>query len=59
MYVLVIGAVCWLLWWLIGFLGVPEPFNKVARGIVAVVGVVILIALLLSFIPGGPVILKP
>jgi len=52
-YLIVIGAICWLLWWLIGFVGIPEPFNKIARGIVAVVAVVLLIGLLLSLV-GGP-----
>jgi hypothetical protein len=44
----IIGGVCWLLWWLVGFIGLPEPFNKVARGIIAVVAVVLLINLLLG-----------
>jgi hypothetical protein len=52
-YVIVIGAVCWLLWWLIGFVGIPEPFAKIARGIVAVVAVVFLINLLLHLVPGA------
>ena len=51
-YLIVIGAICWLLWWLIGFVGIPEPFNKIARGIVAVVAVVLLIGLLLSLVGG-------
>ncbi len=54
-YILVGGAICWLLWWLIGFIGVPEPFAKIARGVVAVVAVFFLISLLLSFI-GHPLI---
>ena len=49
-YLIVIGAVCWLLWWLIGFVGIPEPFNKLARGIVAVVAVLLLISVLLSLV---------
>jgi hypothetical protein len=49
-YVIVIGAVCWLLWWLISFIGVPEPFSKIARGIIAVVAVLFLISLLLSLV---------
>ena len=57
-YVLVIGAICWLLWWLIGFVGLPEPFAKIARGIVAVVAVILLIILLLQFLPGGGPILR-
>jgi hypothetical protein len=51
--VIIIGAVCWLLWWLIGFIGLPEPFAKVARGIVAVVAVIFLIGLLLHLAPGS------
>jgi len=46
--IIVIGAICWLLWWLIGYLGIPEPFNKIARGVIAVVAVLFLINLLLS-----------
>jgi len=57
-YVLVIGAICWLLWWLITFIGVPEPFAKIARGIVAVVGVILLIGVLLSLVPGGSPLFK-
>jgi hypothetical protein len=52
-YVIVIGAICWLLWWLIGFIGIPEPFAKIARGIIAVVAVLFLISLLLS-VAGHP-----
>lgn len=57
-YVIVIGAVCWLLWWLIGFIGIPEPFAKIARGIIAVIAVLFLISLLLS-IAGHPLGVVP
>jgi len=53
-YCLVLGAVVWLLLWLIGYLGIPEPFNKVARGIVIVFAVLLLIMLLLAFV-GHPI----
>lgn len=53
---LVIGGIFWLLWWLIGYAGIPEPFNKVARIVVAVVAVLLLINLLLSLTPAGPFI---
>lgn len=53
---LIAGGICWLLWWLIGFLGVPEPFNKIARAVVAVVAVLFLINLLLSLGGGQPFI---
>jgi len=53
-YCLVLGAVVWLLLWLIGYLGIPEPFSKVARGIVIVFAVLLLIMLLLAFV-GHPI----
>ncbi len=54
-YVLVGGLVFYLLWWLVGYVGLPEPFNKVARVILAVFAVVFLIAVLLSLVNGQPV----
>ena len=44
----VVGLVCWLLWWFIGYVGLPEPFNKVARVIIALVVVIFLISILLN-----------
>lgn len=55
-WLMVVGGVCWLLWWLIGYVGLPEPFNKVARVVVAVVAVLLLINLLLTLTPSGPFI---
>jgi cadmium resistance protein CadD (predicted permease) len=49
-YLLVVGGICWLLWWLVGYIGLPEPFNKIARVIIAVVAVVLCINLLLSLL---------
>jgi hypothetical protein len=53
---MIIGGVCWLLWWLIGYIGLPEPFNKIARVIIAVVAVLFCINLLLSLGGGTPFI---
>lgn len=44
----IVAAICWLLWWGIGAIGIPEPFNKILRGIVIVFAVFFLIQLLLS-----------
>lgn len=52
LYLLVVGGICWLLWWLIGFIGLPEPFNKIARAIIAIVAVILCIQLLLSLLGG-------
>jgi hypothetical protein len=54
-WIIVAGLVCWLLWWLIGAVGLPEPFNKVARVLIAVVAVIICINALLTLV-GRPFI---
>lgn len=54
-WVLVAGLVFWLLNWLIDYVKVAEPFNKVAKVIIAIVAVVMLINALLT-IAGRPFI---
>lgn len=54
LYLVVGGLIFWLLWWLIGYCGLPEPFNKVARVLLAVLAVFVLIGLLLSLLGGQP-----
>jgi hypothetical protein len=44
--VVVLGLVFYLLWWLIGVIGLPDPFNKVAQVLIALIAVVILLGLL-------------
>lgn len=56
LYLIIIGAVCWLLWWLVGYIGLPEPFNKIARGVIAVVAVILLVNMLIGFAGGQPFI---
>ena len=41
--VIILGLVFYLFWWLIGYIGLPEPFDKVARVIVALVAVIVLL----------------
>lgn len=53
-YLCIVGGIVWLLLWLIGYLGVPEPFSKVAKIIIMVFAVLLLINLLLSFL-GTPI----
>lgn len=54
-YLLVGGLIVWLLWWLIGYIGLPQPFDKVARVVIAVLAVLVIISILLSAV-GNPVI---
>lgn len=49
-WIVVVGLIFWLLWWLINYVGLPEPFNKIARIIVAIVAVLLLINALLSIV---------
>lgn len=54
-YLIVAGVVCWLIWWLIDYCGLPEPFNKVAHILVAVVAVLVVIGVLLQLLGGAQV----
>jgi len=51
----VVGLICWLVWWFISYVGLPEPFAKVARVLVALVALIFLINFLLGF-TGHPLI---
>jgi hypothetical protein len=54
-WIAAIGLCFWLLNWLIGYIGLPEPFAKVAKVILAVAAVLFLINVLLSF-TGHPLV---
>ena len=54
-YLLIVGGVCWLLWWLINYIAPPEPFRKIANVILAVAAVLVVIGILLSLVGYGPV----
>lgn len=54
-FLVIAGLICWLLWWFISYIGLPEPFNKIARVLVALVAVVLLINFLLGLV-GTPFI---
>lgn len=44
------GLIFWLLHWLVGYVGLPEPFNKVARVVLAVFAVLFVCIVLLSLV---------
>ena len=52
-WIVCVGLIFYLLYWLIGKVGVPEPFNKIAYALLALVAVVICIKLLMRF-AGNP-----
>lgn len=47
-WIIVGGLVWWLLVWLIDYCGLPQPFNKVAKVILAVVAVFFLINIIMG-----------
>jgi hypothetical protein len=54
-YLLLAGLVFGLLWWLVGYLALPEPFNKAARVVLAILAVLVIIGILLSLVGGHPI----
>lgn len=50
-YIVIVGLILWAVWWFIGMVGLPEPFNKVARVLVALVALLIVAYLLLGLLP--------
>ena len=55
LYVIVLGVIFWLLYWLISYLSPPQPFNKIARVILAIAAVIVIINVLLGLV-GHPII---
>ena len=47
-WLVIVGLILWLFWWLIDYVGLPQPFNKVAKVIVALIGVLMLVNALLK-----------
>jgi cytochrome c biogenesis factor len=54
-YLIVIGLVFYLLYWLIGQLPIPEPFKTVVLVVVGLIAVILLLNIVFGFAP-GPVI---
>lgn len=52
-YLVIVGLIFWCIWWFLGYVGVPEPFNKVIRVVIGLVALIIVINLLLGLI-GSP-----
>lgn len=55
LYLIIAGLVFGLLWWLVSYCNVPEPFNKAARVVLAVLAVFVIIGILISLVSGTPV----
>ncbi len=44
--IVVFGLILYILWWGLGKIGLPEPFNKVATVVLVLITVIVLIGLL-------------
>ena len=51
-YVIVLGLIFYVVWWFLGKLALPEPFNKIAIAVVALIALILLLNLLFGFAPG-------
>lgn len=54
LYGIVIAAVVGILWWLVDYLNLPEPFTWVANGILAIGGAFALIGVILDLVGVQP-----
>jgi hypothetical protein len=52
---IVAGLIKDLLWWLVDYCGIPEPFHKVAKVVLAVLAVFVIIGILLSLVSDTPI----
>ncbi len=55
-WIIVAGLIFWLLNWLIGYAGIPEPFNKFARVVLAIFAVLVIINALMGMM-GRPLVI--
>lgn len=55
LFIIIAGLIWWLLLWLVQYVGLPEPFAKVAKIVLAIAAVFVLIAVLMS-LAGHPLI---
>jgi uncharacterized protein YhhL (DUF1145 family) len=44
----VLGLILYAVWWFVGYVNLPEPFNKVVRVLVGLIALVIVIYMLLD-----------
>jgi hypothetical protein len=52
-WLLCVGMVFWLLWWLVGYLPLPPAFEMIANAMLAIGGVIVLIDAIMSFAGRG------
>ena len=56
-YLVIIGFILGLLYWLTDWLGIPQPINKIVKAVILLVGVLMLVNFLLQ-LAGQPGFIK-
>lgn len=56
-YLVVVGLIFWCIWYFIGYVGVPQPFDKVIRVLLGLIALIIVVSLLLGIL-GHPFSLR-
>lgn len=51
--VVIVGVIVWVLFWGLGKIGLPEPFNKIATVLIVILACVFVINALLSLMGSG------
>lgn len=57
-WIVIIGMIFYVMWWGLGQLALPEPFDKIARAVIIIVTVLLLINALLGLTGSAPFRLK-
>ena len=53
-WIVIIGMIFYVMWWGLGQLALPEPFDKIARAVIIIVTVLLLINALLGLTGSAP-----
>ena len=49
----IIGLIFYVVWWFLGYIALPEPFNKVCRVLIALIALILLVNALLGLTGNG------
>ena len=47
------GLIFYAIWWFVGYVGLPAPFDKVVRVVIALIALIVVVDLLLGLQGGG------
>lgn len=47
-YLVLVALIFYAIWWFIGYVGIPEPFDKVVRVVVGLIALIVVVNLLLG-----------